>query len=104
MSNDQESGGETSFYLYRVVCADGATKHSSILYDDGASGSRTPEEVRQSLLVAATYAMGEFELPDFDDQPDASLRFELLGPYAVGAPVDALTHAEISAIPEEQRP
>jgi len=95
---------EHAFYLYRVVNADGETKHSSILYDDGANEGRTPDEIRESLLVAASYAMGEFELPDYDDEPDANLKFELLGPYSIGAPIDALTHAEIAAIPEEQRP
>ena len=95
---------EHAFYLYRVVNADGETKHSSILYDDGANEGRTPDEIRESLLVAASYAMGEFELPDYEDDPDATLRFELLGPYSIGAPLDALTHAELTQVPEEERP
>lgn len=95
---------EHAFYLYRVVNADGETKHSSILYDDGANEGRTPDEIRESLLVAASYAMGEFELPDYEDDPDATLRFELLGPYSIGAPLDALTHAELTQIPEDERP
>lgn len=95
---------EHAFYLYRVVNADGETKHSSILYDDSATESRSPEETRESLLLAASYAMQEFMLPDFDDEPDATLRFELLGPYSIGAPLDALTHAELTQVPEDERP
>ena len=95
---------ENTFYVYRVVNSEGELKHSSILYDDGAGASRTPDEVRQSLLVAAQYAMGEYELDGYDDEPDPDVRIELLGPFVLGAPIDSLTHAELTQVPEEERP
>ena len=48
---------ENTFYVYRIVNSEGELKHSSILYDDGAGASRSPDEIRQSLLTAAEYAI-----------------------------------------------
>jgi hypothetical protein len=95
---------ENTFYVYRIVNSEGELKHSSILYDDGAGASRSPDEIRQSLLTAAEYAMGEYELEGYDADPDPDVSIELLGPFVLGGPIDSLTHAELTQVPEEERP
>lgn len=95
---------DSTFYVYRVVNSEGEVRHSSILYDDGADASRTPDEVRKTLITAADYAIAEYELDGFGDAPDPDVSIELLGPFVMGAPIDSMTHAELTRVPEEERP
>lgn len=93
------------FYIYAVFGEDGEMKHSGISY--GAIDPNRPPtqtELREALLISASFAEADFEWPEHDQPNGKQLSIKLYGPFTPGDPVDLLTAAEFHAIEEDDLP
>lgn len=93
------------FIIYKISDAQGNFKHSSIAYVEATPGvPLSADELRQNLLIAASYAGQDFEWPEHGDGEKADLTLEIYGPFFPGEPVDKITGAEFHALDEDDLP
>lgn len=92
------------FYFYTVTDEDRAY-HSSIYYPEIKEGqTKTPDEIREELLIILSAACCEHEFPEHGDNVTNNPTITLYGPFNPGDPIDQLTHAEYNAIDEDVLP
>lgn len=93
------------FYLYHVVDAAGETKTSSIIYYPDLTPETvvSPEEIRTTILEAASMSAGEYDWPEHGEV-DKGMTLELFGPFFPGTPAASLTQSQYNAIDEDDLP
>lgn len=89
------------FFIYKISTAAGDQVHSSILYAEiDPANPPSAEDLREHILIAASYAGNEHEWPEHGHEDKKDLIISLFGPFMPGAPADELTTAEFHAIDE----
>src|SRR3546814_4274290 len=80
------------FYIYAVFGEDGEMKHSGISYGEiDTKRPPTQAELREALLISATFAEDEYQWPAHSQPDGKQLTIKLYGPFVPGEPVDLLT-------------
>lgn len=93
------------FYIYKITNSAGEQVHSSISYGE-IDPAKPPSqaELRETLLVAASYASSDFEWPEHGRPDGKDLTITLFGPFFPGAAADEITEAEFHALDEDTLP
>src|SRR3546814_14552652 len=70
------------FYIYAVFGEDGEMKHSGISYGEiDTKSPPTQAELREALLISATFAEDEYQWPAHSQPDGKQLNIKLYGPF-----------------------
>jgi hypothetical protein len=93
------------FFIYKITDANGQMVHSSIYYHEhDPANPPTPADIREALLISASYAGSDYEWPEHGHPNGKDLTISLFGPFVPGEAADTMTTVDFHAIPEDDLP